>query len=102
MLGPVVNLSTVEITNCAGYNDQGKVFTPALTSGSTFYPYNLGYWGPIEFYIANGSATIISSITVDGTVIPLKSGSVLLVPGESASITWTPTFLGIDIVAIGK
>ncbi|MGA9018911.1 MAG: right-handed parallel beta-helix repeat-containing protein [Candidatus Cybelea sp.] len=96
------NASTVEITNCAGYNDRGKVFTPAISSGSTFYPYNFGYWGPVECYIAKGSLTTISSITVDGTVIPLTSGSVLLVPGESASIAWTPTILAIDFVVIGK
>ncbi|MGC2650177.1 MAG: right-handed parallel beta-helix repeat-containing protein [Candidatus Cybelea sp.] len=94
--------STVEITNCAGYNDQGKVFTPAIVSGTTFYPYAFGYWGPIECYIANGSGSTISSITVDGTVIPPKSGSVLLVPGESASIAWTPTILPIGFVVIGK
>jgi hypothetical protein len=92
----------IQITNCAGYNDQGKVFTSAVASGSTFHPYTFGYWGPVECYIANGAATIISSITVDGTVIPLKSGSVLLVPGESASIAWTPTILPIGFVVIGK
>ena len=96
------NASTVEITNCAGYNDRGKVFIPAITSGTTFYPYSLGYWGPVEFYIAKGSAAVISSITVDGTVIPLLTGSILLVPGESASISWTPTMFGIDIIATGK
>ena len=95
------NASTVEITNCAGYNDKGKVFTPVITSGTTFYPYQFGYWGPVECYIGNATGTV-SSITVDGTVIPLKGGSVLLVPGESASIAWTPTFAGIDFVVIGK
>jgi parallel beta-helix repeat protein len=96
------NASTVEITNCAGYNDQGKVFTPAIISGTTFHPYTFGYWGPIECYIANGTGTTVSSITIDGTIIPLKSGSFLLVPGESASIVWTPTLLTVNFVAIGK
>ena len=96
------NAATVEVTNCAGYNDQGKVFTPVIISGATFYPYTFGYWGPVECYIANGTGAVISSITVDGTVIPLKSGSVLLVPGESASIVWTNPLFPIDLVVIGK
>jgi hypothetical protein len=100
--GSSSDLTNVHVTNCAGYNDAGKVFSPAITSGSTFYPYSFGYWGPVECYIANGAASTISSITIDGTVIPLKAGSVLLVPGESASISWTPTILPIGFVVIGK
>ena len=100
--GASTDLTNVHVTNCAGYNDAGKVFTPAITSGSTFYPYTFGYWGPVECYIANGASTTISSITIDGTVIPLKLGSFLLVPGESASISWTPLSLAISLVAIGK
>ena len=95
-------LTNVKVTNCAGYNDQGKVFTPVISSGTTFYSYTFGYWGPVECYIANSLTAVISTITVDGTVIPLKSGSVLLVPGESASIAWTPILFPIDFVVIGK
>jgi parallel beta-helix repeat protein len=96
------NASTVEVTNCAGYNDKGKVFTPVITSGTTFYPYQFGYWGPVECYIGNGVGAVIASITVDGTLTPLKSGSVFLVPGESASIVWSNPTFPLDFIVAGK
>jgi hypothetical protein len=93
----------VQVTNCAGYNDQHVTLTTTPpVSGVTFYPYSFGYRGPIEFYTIQPTGATITAIEIDGTNVQLKSGSFLLVPGESASISWTPTILTINFVAIGK
>jgi hypothetical protein len=90
VLGAVSNVSTVQITDCAGYNDQGALLHSLIpTSGVTFYSYTYGYFGPVEFYTAPQAATI-SSISVDGNITRLTMGSFLLVPGEDAAISWTP------------
>jgi|HubBroStandDraft_5_1064220.scaffolds.fasta_scaffold15099_2 hypothetical protein len=101
--GALSNVETVEITNCSGYNDQHRVLSSTLpTSGSTFYPYTFGYWGPVEFYAAPGGGTI-SAIDIDGTNSGLKSGSFLLMPGEFALMNWAISIEGSPtFVVIGK
>ena len=103
-IGPVADVSNIQVTNCAGYNDQKVVLrnsTPP-TSASTFHGYDLtnAYWGPFEFYIAVNGASV-TAINVDGTVTHLTSGSFYIAPGENAEIVWAgvgllnPTFLAI-------
>jgi parallel beta-helix repeat protein len=82
------NASTVQVTNCAGYNDQHPLLRGVPpTSATVFYNYTYGYFGPVEFYTAPQEATI-TYISVDGNITRLTMGSFLLVPGEYAEITW--------------
>lgn len=94
----------LQVTDCAGYNDQHVILrnsTPP-TSASTFHSYDLTnpYWGPFEFYLAINGASV-TSVYVDGTLTHLTSGSFFIAPGENAEIVWaavgvlTPTFLAI-------
>ena len=94
----------LQVTDCAGYNDQHVILrnsTPP-TSASTFHSYDLTnpYWGPFEFYIAINGASV-TAIYVDGTLTHLTSGSFYIAPGENAEIVWAgvgilnPTFLAI-------
>ena len=101
------NVSTVQVTNCAGYNDQGVVLksggTPPI-SGTPFYGYTLPtpYFGPYEFYTAPNSATI-SQIYVQGTVTTIVQGSFYIPAGQSAQINWSPSgIFSPTFVAIGK
>lgn len=101
--GSTANVQTVEVTNCSGYNDRGQILatSPAVASGVAFHSYTFGYWGPVEFYAANAVATI-TSIKFASTTLPPKSGSFLLMPGENATVTWSPSPSTIGFVAIGK
>jgi hypothetical protein len=102
-IGPAAYVSNVQVTNCAGYNDQHVTLTSSPpVSGVTFYPYTFGYWGPIEFYTILETGSTITAIDIDGTNVNLKSGSFLLVPGEYAAITWSGGIIPIAFVVIGK
>jgi hypothetical protein len=67
-------VSSVSVTNCAGYNDQGVAFTPALPSG-TFYSATFGYYGPITFFVW-GEATV--QVKVGNLTTGLASGGFYL------------------------
>jgi hypothetical protein len=99
------NASTVQVTNTAGYNDQGVTLHTAMpTSGTAFYSYSFAntYYGPVEFYTQPGLGTI-SMIFVDGQLTGLKQGSFFLQPGEYALIDWSGSGLDVPTFAmIGK
>jgi hypothetical protein len=96
------NQGTVQVTNCAGYNDAQADLGTTVSNATTFYGYGLAYWGPIEFYAANSVGQTITAISVNGHTTPLKTGSFYLQPGEGAEITWTPGTSPINFLALGK
>jgi hypothetical protein len=94
---------TLQIVDCAGYNDQATVLTTtAPQSGTTFTgatsPYD--YYGPVVFYTFSTSIFLLS-VTIDGITTQLMSGTFTIGPaapsgtGESASLMYTaaPLFL---------
>lgn len=81
----------MQVTGCAGYNDQAKVLTQTLTASPvTITNTGHGYYGPIAFYISESSG-----ITIDGVLTGLLSGGFTLGPNETATVTYggSPTFL---------
>jgi hypothetical protein len=73
----------VEVTNCAGYNDQHWQLTTSAPSG-TFSGITVdSYYGPTVFYLeATGAA-----VYIDGTNTHLSQGGFTLAPGETAQIS---------------
>jgi hypothetical protein len=95
-------VSNLQITDCAGYNDQGTILSGFVAGGTVNVRNDLwGYYGPLEFYAASGTGTI-NLVTVDGHGTNLTSGSFYLTPGESASVSWTPPTGSIHLLVIGK
>jgi hypothetical protein len=104
--GPIYLLNPgtkLEITDCAGYNDQGLVLTPnppgappSVTFQNTSAWTNApnGWFGPIAFYVWSGGT---GHITIDGVQTTLASGGFTLSPGESAQIAvaGSPLFLAV-------
>ncbi len=75
------SLSQVEVTNCAGYNDQHTVLTSTPPSG-TFNGVSVdGYYGPTVFYVTQ------RTVTIDGEPTNLSSGGFTLAPGETAELS---------------
>ena len=104
--GSSSNVSTIQVTNCAGYNDQGvNLTTTPPSSGTAFYNYTLAtpYFGPISFVTWNGTGgATISEIDVNGHNTHQLLGAFSVPVGQSAAITWTPHMLSvISFVAIG-
>ena len=97
------NQGTVQVTNSAGYNDQGVTLTTTPPSSATvFYNYTFGYFGPFEFYFTFHAGTTVSNIKIDGTITGLTSGSFYLVPGENGEITYSGGTSPVGFVAIAK
>ncbi len=95
--------TNLQITGCAGYNDQGVVVRNVIPpTATTFFSYSFTtpYYGPVEFYVS-GVSGAISQISIDGHATPLKSGSFFLAPGENAEITWSGVSFPIFLM-IGK
>lgn len=91
----ISNPAPVQVTNCAGYNDQATVITTIVTGSSPLTISNalFKYYGPIAFYVSGGSSV---SITIDGRLTGLTSGGFTLAPGESTVLAWgatPPSFL---------
>ncbi len=98
--GTAINIkageTTVEVTDCVGYNDQG----PNAVLQSTIPPpanpisnFSFGYFGPIAFYVKGAG-----DVTIDGVNTNLTDGGYTLGPGETASIAGTAT----HFLAVGK
>jgi len=72
------SLSAVEVTNCAGYNDQRTLLASAVPSG-TFNGISVdNYYGPTAFYVTN------YIVTIDSESTHLSTGGFTLAPGELA------------------
>ncbi len=74
------SLVQVEVTNCAGYNDQHPVLTSSPPSGVFDGITVAEYYGPTVFYETQ------HNVTIDGEVTPLSSGGFTLAPGETAQL----------------
>jgi hypothetical protein len=79
--------ATVQVGDCAGYNDQAiQLATTAPSSNVAFYPYTYkNYAGSAAFYVSGGSGVKVTVNTVD---TGLKEGGFTLGRGESASIAY--------------
>jgi hypothetical protein len=91
----IFNSPAVEITNCAGYNDQAKVLATMVTGATPLTIRNtaFGYSGPIAFYVSAGTSV---SIEIDGALTGLTAGGFTLACGETAVLAWgiaPPSFL---------
>jgi hypothetical protein len=74
------SLTEVEVTNCAGYNDQHTLLTSTPPLG-TFNGVSVGsYYGPAVFYVTG------RTVTIDGQPTQLSSGGFTLAPGETAQV----------------
>lgn len=74
------SLSQVEVTNCAGYNDQHPTLTSLPPSG-TFSGITVdSYYGPTVFYVTQ------HSVTIDHLPTNLSSGGFTLAPGETGQV----------------
>lgn len=79
--GTVTNL---EITDCAGYNDQKALLANTTTAPSgSFSGLTYSYYGPTAFYLAS---TMSTTVTIDSQSTHLTAGGFTLAPGESAQI----------------
>jgi hypothetical protein len=92
---PVVTsgtISNLQVTDCAGYNDQATVLssppTPPPVHNVTFSNTTFGYYGPIQFSI--WGTTPVSGVTLGAIVTTLTSGTFSLAPNEGASLQYTP------------
>jgi hypothetical protein len=79
------NFTSVEVTDCAGYNDlhHPVVAGSASAPSGTFSGHSNGYYGPTVFYLAGSAAT---TVTIDSASTHLTSGGFTLSPSETASI----------------
>jgi hypothetical protein len=104
--GVTANQATVQVTDCAGYNDQGtQLQTVPPTSATAFHNYSLAnpYYGPISFIAWPGTgAATISEIDVNGNNTHLATGIFFVPVGQSGTVTWAPHGLSvISFVAVG-
>jgi parallel beta-helix repeat protein len=87
-------LNKVEITNCAGYNDQHTVFAVSSPPAGSFSGVTVAnYYGPTVFYVKGGQ------VTVDSQVTKLTSGAFTLSPLENAQVA---PFPGQPFLMIGN
>lgn len=101
--GSGANVSSIQVTDCAGYNDQGLQFLPTLFGGSvTVNNYSFGFFGPVEMYVIGTGTSTITSILVDTHNTHLATGSFFLMPGESAVVGWSPPAALPHVVLISK
>ena len=93
-VAPISSVTNVQITDSAGYNDQG---TPVRTTPPGLTPFNgitFNYYGPVEFYTTGGG---LLQIAIDGHNTNLTAGSFFLKPLETAQLSYSgvPSFLMI-------
>jgi len=98
-------VTAVEITDCAGYNDQGTIVSTTAPSPSgtqfngTFSGFTTPYFGPVTFYVRSGTGTI-THIKLNGIDTMLTSGAFSVGPGAwKAEIDYTGT--GLNFLMIG-
>jgi parallel beta-helix repeat protein len=76
-------LTNVQVTNCAGYNDQQVRLAHTSPGSGSFNGVTYQYFGPVAFYVTGSSLVIL----VDTHNTHLSGGSFSLNPGESAQIS---------------
>ena len=82
------NVSTLEITNSAGYNDQAVPFSTPPAPAALFNGVTYGYYGPVTFYLWNSPT---AAVTIDGVATTLNNGAYSLAPGQNAALSIVAT-----------
>ncbi len=79
------DVSGLQVTDCAGYNDLGTTILANATTAPSgaFNGITYGYYGPTAFYLAATGATV----SIDTQNTHLSSGGFTLALGESAQIS---------------
>jgi Right handed beta helix region len=90
------NAHTVQVTDCAGYNDQGVGGTFSVSFNVSFHAYDRFYYGPATLYVPLNATT--SNIKVGATNTGLTSGSFVLAPSVAAEIIGTPGSITFSMV----
>lgn len=81
----VGEVSNIQVSNCAGYNDRAQaVATTAPASGVSFNGVTYGYYGEVLFSVEGAS---ITQIAIDGHNTSRTSGSFTLGPKDTAVLT---------------
>lgn len=95
-------ITSLQVTDCAGYNDRGAALVGVVGGGTaTIKNYTWGYHGPVEFYTSNATGTI-SSILINSHNAQLQQGSFFLMPGETGTVSWGTAIQTIHLLVIGK
>jgi hypothetical protein len=96
-------LSTLRITDCAGYNDQSVPLSFLASSGTvTFHGYGEGYFGPISFFVHAGGSQTVATIKIGSVTTGLSSGAFSLPQSQSATVVYTPITSFLTIPAVGQ
>lgn len=75
----VLQPGTLQVTNCAGYNDQGTVVSQAFPgNGTSFNAATLGWFGPLTFYLSSAPSDTV--VEINGSSTSLSSGTFFLGP----------------------
>lgn len=89
----------LQVTDCAGYNDQADLLASvAPSNGSIFLAPTFNYYGPMTFYVSGGT---LVHIQIDGHDSTLASGSFILNPGHSGTLLYDVTHPKPNFVALG-
>ncbi|MBV9717806.1 MAG: hypothetical protein JOZ77_00685 [Candidatus Eremiobacteraeota bacterium] len=103
--GAASNLSNIEVTDCAGYNDLNvELSTTGPGNNHNFNGVTYGYYGPVVFYTNSGGGFTISAIQIQGYGTHLTSGAFTLPPGSTpyATITYSGAGLALPFLMIGQ
>jgi hypothetical protein len=95
----VTPVSNLQVTECPGYNDKGKLIATAILLGTAFTIAQLGtvpYYGPGECYVNGAGGT--GGVKINAQLTHLTQGSFYLQPSETIEIDSTIT----NFLAIGK
>jgi hypothetical protein len=87
--GSAANLTDIEVTNCAGYNDQGVIVHAAISPppSGTFHNTTFNYYGPIQVSVWSTNTTL--RLTLQGVATQLASGTFTLGSNMSGAITYS-------------
>jgi hypothetical protein len=87
IVGTTSEISNIQVTNCAGYNDAAVALSSSLPApATTFHNFTFSYYGPIAFLVWG---TGVTHVHIDGVSTALISGHFDLSPGERASIDYS-------------
>jgi hypothetical protein len=81
--------TSVQVTNCPGYNDSLTVAVTTSTPPTTavFHASDHGYYGPATFCIAVN--TMVTAVKINGVATGLKVGAFFLGAGQSGEIDYS-------------
>lgn len=75
-------VSNIQVTNCAGYNDQAVPLATSAPGVGTFSALSYNYYGPATFYGAGSSSLTVSTA---GHPTGLANNSFTLAPGQTVT-----------------